>query len=170
MFQPHPTHPLSPTSARPPDAIPNAKASHLSHSQSPTIVSHLVPLFPYNTAQVPTTDSSPPVEESEARKAGFRALSKEPWVRLQAEYAEYCEILLRRIAAGEATPLPTKLNTHSTALHLPLSHRSRCRCRSHNHFPPDACFLRGMCLQTRTKLHYAPAFLHCSRTLVRLIM
>jgi hypothetical protein len=40
------------------------------------------------------------VEESEARKAGFRALSKERWDTLQAEYEEYRENLLRRNAAA----------------------------------------------------------------------
>ena len=57
------------------------------------------------------------MEESEARKAGFRALSKEPWDKLQAEYAEYRESLLRRIAAGEATPTPDniKCTQHGSA-------------------------------------------------------
>ena len=65
---------------------------------------------------MPTTDSSPPEEESEARKAGFRALSRERWDKLQAEYAEYRETLLRRIAAAEVpTPNKIKCTQHGSA-------------------------------------------------------
>jgi hypothetical protein len=48
-------------------------------------------------------DSS--IGESEAHKAGFRALTKERWDKLQAEYAEYRESLLLRIAADTTTTI-----------------------------------------------------------------
>ncbi|KAF8261191.1 hypothetical protein EI94DRAFT_1789579 [Lactarius quietus] len=73
----------------------------------PTIVSDLLSSFPYdrNNAQ-PPTDSS--IEESETHKAGFGALSKERWDVLQAEYVEYRESVLRRMAVDAiTTPNPT---------------------------------------------------------------
>ena len=94
----------------PPDAIPKCKGFALVTLTEPTLVSHLVTLFPYDTAHVPT-DSTSPEEETEARKAGFRALSKDRWDKLQAEYAEYRDSLLRRIAAAEATPTTDKIKS-----------------------------------------------------------
>jgi xRRM domain len=49
-----------------------------------------------------TVDDDASPEELEARRAGFRTLSKERWEALQAEYIEYRDGLLRRIAAASS--------------------------------------------------------------------
>ena len=85
--------------------------------KEPAILTHLLSRFPYDNdnALAPTDDDDDlSIEESEASKAGLRALSKERWDTLQAEYAEYRENLLCRIAAAAAsTPAPTPNNMKS---------------------------------------------------------
>jgi hypothetical protein len=102
----------------PPDAVPKCKGFALVTLTEPTVVSHLLTLFPYETDDAHDDDenSVSSIEESEARKAGFRALSKERWDKLQAEYAEYRESLLSRIAVdATAGPVPNKINsTHGS--------------------------------------------------------
>ncbi|KAH9170376.1 hypothetical protein EDB89DRAFT_2072053 [Lactarius sanguifluus] len=96
-----------------------------------------------------TTDEDLSVEESEARKAGFRTLSKERWDTLQAEYVEYRESLLRRIAAAASStePAPNKIkSTHdppeeperAPAANMPQtqSYPSGCVLFA-RHVPPD---------------------------------
>jgi hypothetical protein len=68
---------------------------------------------------VPTDSSSP--EESEARKAGFRALSKERWDKLQAEYAEYRESLLRRIAAEPTNKIESTHDSERSLAPAPVA-------------------------------------------------
>ena len=97
----------------PPDAVPKCKGFALVTLSEPAVVSHLLSRFPYDSesAPVPTNNDVSSDEESEARKAGFRTLSKERWETLQAEYAEYRESLLRRVAADASTatnPVPNK--------------------------------------------------------------
>jgi hypothetical protein len=102
----------------PPDAVPKCKGFALVTLTEPTVVSRLLSFFPYesDSAHAPA-DSS--IGESEAHKTGFRALTKERWDKLQAEYVEYREILLLRIAADTTTtttsnPAPNKIkSTHS---------------------------------------------------------
>ena len=70
-------------------------ASHLTH-------------FPYHPKRAnkdgatAPADEAPHEEELEARKAGFRTLSKERWdsEALQTEYVEYRDTLMRRIASS----------------------------------------------------------------------
>ena len=101
----------------PPDAIPKCKGFALVTLKEPAILTHLLSRFPYDgdNAPAPTDDDDDlSIEESEARKAGLRALSKERWDTLQAEYAEYRESLLRRIAAAAVStpaPAPNKFKT-----------------------------------------------------------
>ncbi|KAH9056352.1 hypothetical protein EDB87DRAFT_1237548 [Lactarius vividus] len=98
----------------PPDAVPRCKGFALVTLNEPEVVSDLLSNFPYDRDDKrPPTDDHSSVEESEARKAGFRTLSKERWVTLQAEYAEYRESLLRRIATGASStePVPDKIKS-----------------------------------------------------------
>ncbi|KAF8261195.1 hypothetical protein EI94DRAFT_1705720 [Lactarius quietus] len=88
----------------PPDAIPKCKGFALVTLNEPDDVSHLLSRFPYDRDHTPApTDDISSVDESEARKAGFRALSKERWDGLQAEYVEYRESLLRDMAVDAST-------------------------------------------------------------------
>ncbi|KAI9457941.1 hypothetical protein BJY52DRAFT_1120025, partial [Lactarius psammicola] len=104
----------------PPDAIPKCKGFALVTLNEPDVASHLLLRFPYDrdSARPPTDEGEggdiSSVEELEARKAGFRTLSKERWDTLQAEYAEYRENLLQRIAAGASStepPAPNKIKS-----------------------------------------------------------
>ncbi len=89
----------------PPDAIPKCKGFALVTLSEPSDASHLLTRFPYhNRANDRSADDdglSP--EEREARKGGFRTLSKERWEALQAEYVEYRDALLGRIAASSSS-------------------------------------------------------------------
>ncbi|KAI9447505.1 hypothetical protein H4582DRAFT_2092896 [Lactarius indigo] len=100
----------------PPDAVPKWKGFALITLNEPDIVSHFLSRFPYdrNNTRPPTdSDSDLSIEESEARKGGFRTLSKERWDTLQAEYAEYRESLLRRIAVTASSTEPARNKTKS---------------------------------------------------------
>ncbi len=93
----------------PPDTVPKCKGFALVTLNEPDHASHLLSRFPYDRdGRRPPTDDDDvdgisSVEESEARKAGFRTLAKERWDILQAEYTEYRESLLHRIAAGASS-------------------------------------------------------------------
>ena len=82
----------------------------------PSTASHLLTHFPYHpkrTNKDGTTapaDDAPHEEELEARKGGFRTLSKERWEALQTEYVEYRDALIRRLATP-APPDPTVRRT-----------------------------------------------------------
>ncbi|KAH9035175.1 hypothetical protein EDB83DRAFT_1778384 [Lactarius deliciosus] len=102
----------------PPDAVPRCKGFALVTLNEPDVVSDLLSRFPYDgdNTRPPTDDNDDEdssAEESEARKAGFRTLPKERWETLQAEYAEYRESLLRRIAAAASStePAPNKIKS-----------------------------------------------------------
>ena len=85
----------------PPDALPKCKGFALVTLSEPSALSHLLTQFPYHNRannHNHTADDDAPEEEREARKAGFRTLSKERWEELQAEYVEYRSVLLGRIA------------------------------------------------------------------------
>jgi hypothetical protein len=93
----------------PPDALPKCKGFALVTLSEPSATSHLLTRFPYHNRASNRSadddddddDSSP--EEREARKAGFRTLSKKRWETLQAEYVEYRDALLGRIAASSSS-------------------------------------------------------------------
>lgn len=105
----------------PPDAVPNCRGFALVTFSRPSDASHLLTQFPYhnreNNCSADRDDDDTSAEEREARKAGFRTLSKERWEALQAEYVEYRDALLGRIAASSsasascstapAAPIPT---------------------------------------------------------------
>lgn len=85
LFPPHHQDPL--------DVVPKCKGFALATLNEPAIVSYLLSLFSYDrfNAPAPTDgdeDGISSVEKLEARKAGFRALSKERRDTLQAEYAQ----------------------------------------------------------------------------------
>lgn len=90
----------------PPDALPKCKGFALVTLSEPSTTSHLLAHFPYhnpaNDRSADDDDDDPSPEEREAHKAGFRALSKERWEALQAEYVEYRDALLGRIAASSS--------------------------------------------------------------------
>ena len=95
-----------------PDARPKCKGFALLTLSEPSAASHLLTHFPYHpkrankdSATAPA-DEAPHEEELEARKAGFRTLSKERWEALQTEYVEYHDALIRRLATS-APPDPT---------------------------------------------------------------
>lgn len=93
-----------------PDALPKCKGFALVTLSEPPATSHLLTRFPYpNRANNhgangndDNDDMSP--EEREARKAGFRTLSKEHWGEMQAEYVEYRDALLGHVAASSPPP------------------------------------------------------------------
>jgi len=92
----------------PPDALPKCKGFALVTLSEPSATSHLLTHFPYHNRAINRSaddddDDDPSPEEREARKAGFRTLSKERWEALQAEYVEYRDALLGRIAASSAS-------------------------------------------------------------------
>ncbi|KAI0298937.1 hypothetical protein BC826DRAFT_967269 [Russula brevipes] len=97
----------------PPDVIPKCKGFALVTLSESSATSHLLTRFPYhkhaNNRRDPPADddddASP--EELEARKAGFRTLSKERWEALQSEYVEYRDALLRHVAASSSASAPT---------------------------------------------------------------
>jgi hypothetical protein len=102
----------------PPDVIPKCKGFALVTLSESSATSHLLTRFPYhkhanNRRDAPADDdddASP--EELEARKAGFRTLSKERWEALQSEYVEYRDALLRHVAASSApAPTPARVST-----------------------------------------------------------
>lgn len=100
----------------PPDAVPRCKGFALVTLNEPDVVSDILSRFPYdgdNTRPPTDDDEDSSAEESEARKAGFRTLPKERWDTLQAEYAEYRESLLRRIAAAASStePAPNRIES-----------------------------------------------------------
>jgi hypothetical protein len=91
----------------PPDALPKCKGFALVTLSEPSSASHLLTHFPYhnrasNCGADDNDDDDPSPEEREARKSGFRTLSKERWETLQAEYVEYRDGLLSRIAASSS--------------------------------------------------------------------
>ena len=90
----------------PPNAVPKCKGFALVTLSEPSASSHLLTRFPYhnpaNDRSTDDDDDDPSPEEREARKAGFRTLSKERWEALQAEYVEYRDALLGRIAASSS--------------------------------------------------------------------
>jgi len=94
----------------PPDAVPKCKGFVLVTLSEPSAASHLLTHFPYhNQANDPSADNDgndPSPEEREARKAGFRTLSKERWEALQAEYVEYRDALLSHIATSSCSTAP----------------------------------------------------------------
>ncbi|KAI0267897.1 hypothetical protein BGY98DRAFT_1022351 [Russula aff. rugulosa BPL654] len=93
----------------PPDAVPKCRGFALVTFSTPSDASRLLADFPYhyreNNHSADSDDDDPSAEEREARKAGFRTLSKERWESLQAEYVEYRDALLSRIAAS-SVPAP----------------------------------------------------------------
>jgi hypothetical protein len=105
----------------PPDTVPKCRGFALVTFSRPSDASHLLTHFPYHNREKNRSadgdDDDPSAEEREARKAGFRTLSKERWEALQAEYVEYRDALLARIAASSsasascstapAAPIPT---------------------------------------------------------------
>ena len=100
----------------PPDAQPKCKGFALLTLSEPSVTSHLLAYFPYH--RTPVNKHSPTVpadgddhdeaspEELEARKAGFRMLSKERWEALQSEYVQYRDALLHRIATSSSSTAP----------------------------------------------------------------
>ena len=99
----------------PPSAQPKCKGFALLTLSDPSVASHLLASFPYHHrtpankdgATVPADhdnhDDEASPEELEARKAGFRTLSKERWEALQSEYVEYRDALLHRIATSSSS-------------------------------------------------------------------
>ena len=112
----------------PPDAVPKCRGFALVTFSRPSDASHLLTHFPYhNRENNPSTDGDDDdssAEEREARKAGFRTLSKERWELLQAEYVEYRDALLGRIATSSSAeascstapraPIPTAATDNVT--------------------------------------------------------
>lgn len=101
----------------PPDAQPKCKGFALLTFSEPSVASHFLAYFPYhrtpeNKGSVidsanPNNDhDEPSPEELEARKAGFRTLSKERWEALQSEYVQYRDALLHRIASASSSTAP----------------------------------------------------------------
>lgn len=101
----------------PPDAQPKCKGFALLTFSEPSVASHFLAYFPYhrtpeNKGSVidsanPNNDhDEPSPEELEARKAGFRTLSKERWEALQSEYVQYRDALLHRIATAPSSAPP----------------------------------------------------------------
>ncbi|KAH9983047.1 hypothetical protein BJV74DRAFT_797603 [Russula compacta] len=113
------THFSPPHHQDPPDAIPKCKGFALVTLSDPSAISHLLTHFPYHNSSAPAAadenndDASP--EELEARKAGFRTLSKERWEALQSEYVEYRDALLRHVAASSSTSTSTFSATTSAS-------------------------------------------------------
>ena len=108
-----------------PDAISKCRGFALVTLSRSSDVSHLLTHFPYhnreNERSASVDDHDPSAEEREARKAGFRTLSKDRWEALQAEYVEYRDALLGRIAASSSAsascstaPIPTAPADHVT--------------------------------------------------------
>ncbi|KAI9462034.1 hypothetical protein F5148DRAFT_236214 [Russula earlei] len=93
---------LPPHHQDPPDALPKCKGFALVTLSEPSATSHLLAHFPYHNRSAPADVSDAPSEELEARKAGFRTLSKERWEALQSEYVEYHDTLLHHTAATSA--------------------------------------------------------------------
>lgn len=92
----------------PPDAVPKCRGFALVTFSKPSDAAHLLTHFPYHNWEVnysaDCNDDDPSAEEREARKAGFRTLSKERWEALQAEYVKYRDALLDHIAASPSAP------------------------------------------------------------------
>ena len=136
----------------PPDAVPNCRGFALVTFSRPSDASHLLTHFPYhnweNNRSADSDDNDLSVEEREARKAGFRTLSKERWEALQAEYVEYRDALLNRIAASSsasascltvpAAPIPTAPvdNVTGTSGKARLQHASEAPLNFPLNFPP----------------------------------
>jgi hypothetical protein len=98
----------------PPDAVPKCKGFALVALTEPTIASRLLSLFSYDSGNTHHPTGSF-LEESGAREEGFCSLSKERWDKLQAEYAEYRESLLHRVAADSTSPTTNNINsTHGS--------------------------------------------------------
>jgi len=101
----------------PPDAQPKCKGFALLTLSEPSAASHLLAYFPYHrtpanegSATIPVDhndDDQASPEELEARKAGFRTLSKERWEALQSEYVQYRDALLHRIATSSSFTAPS---------------------------------------------------------------
>ena len=113
----------------PPDALPKCKGFALVTFSDPTTASHLLARFPYkqghgnknDAPHMPGTGASDemPPEEFEARRAGFRTLSKEHWEALQAEYVAYRDDLLRHIAASSSSAAPAVHHPPASTSTLP---------------------------------------------------
>jgi hypothetical protein len=91
----------------PPDAAPKCRGFALATFSRLSDASHLLSRFPYHNRESNRSadgddDDDSSEEEREARKAGFRTLSKERWEALQAEYVEYRDALLGRISASSS--------------------------------------------------------------------
>lgn len=101
-----------------PDAIPKCKGFALVTFSGLSDASHLATHFPYhnreNDISADRDDDDPSAEEREVRKAGFRTLTMEHWETLQAEYVEYRDALLGRIAASSSAS--ASCSTAPTAL------------------------------------------------------
>ncbi|KAI0265883.1 hypothetical protein BC834DRAFT_824367 [Gloeopeniophorella convolvens] len=85
----------------PPDALPKCKGFALLTLSTPTDVSLLLSRFPWKPITAAPGDETSP-EEAEARKSGFRTLSKARWDALHAEYEAYRAELLQRSASAPA--------------------------------------------------------------------
>jgi xRRM domain len=130
----------------PPDAVPKCRGFALVTFSRLSDTSHLLSHFPYDNREnnriVDGDDDDPSAEELEARKAGFRTLSKERWEALQAEYVEYRDALLSRIATSSsascstapAASIPTALadNVTDASVKARLQHVSEAPLN----FPP----------------------------------
>jgi hypothetical protein len=132
----------------PPDAVPKCKGFALVTFSRPSDASHFLTHFPYhnreNNRSTDGDDDDLSTEEREARKAGFRTLSKERWEALQAEYVEYRDALLGRIAASSsasascstvpAAPIPTAPTDNVTD--APGKPRLQRASEARQNFPP----------------------------------
>lgn len=104
----------------PPDAVPKCKGFALVTFSALSDALHFPTHFPYhnreNDISADRDDDDPSAEEREVRKAGFRTLSMEHWETLQAEYVEYRDALLGRVAASSSASASC-----SAALAAPIS-------------------------------------------------
>ncbi|KAH9959221.1 hypothetical protein BC827DRAFT_1214899 [Russula dissimulans] len=102
-----------------PDAVPKCKGFALVTLSEPSATSHLLTRFPFHKRNTSNDDSNASSEELEARKAGFRTLSKERWEALQSDYAEYRDALLRLIAESSSSAAPSSTKTPASSSTAP---------------------------------------------------
>jgi hypothetical protein len=132
-----------------PDALPKCKGFALVTLSEPSSVSHLLTHFPYhnrasNCSADDDGDDDPSEEEREARKAGFRTLSKERWETMQAEYIEYRDALLSRIAASSSPSASCSVAQPASTPAAPADKYTDTSCQAHlqhasgasQNFPP----------------------------------